>query len=51
MSSFQGIRVPLVPPLQNGAIDFVGLRRRVGPLLEKGVDGWSWAWPATIWPS
>lgn len=29
MSSFQGIRVPLVTPFQNGAIDFVGLRRLV----------------------
>jgi 4-hydroxy-tetrahydrodipicolinate synthase len=39
MSSFQGIWVPLVTPFQNGAIDFVGLRRLVGHLLEKGVDG------------
>jgi dihydrodipicolinate synthase/N-acetylneuraminate lyase len=35
MSSFQGIWVPLVTPFQNGAIDFVGLRRLVGHLLEK----------------
>lgn len=39
MSSFQGIWVPLVTPFQNGAIDFVGLRRLVGHLLEKSVDG------------
>ncbi|KPH01524.1 dihydrodipicolinate synthase [Pseudomonas sp. RIT-PI-q] len=39
MSSFQGIWVPLVTPFNNGAIDFVGLRRLVAHLLEKGVDG------------
>jgi 4-hydroxy-tetrahydrodipicolinate synthase len=39
MSSFQGIWVPLVTPFHNGAIDFGGLRRLVGHLLEKGVDG------------
>ncbi|VVO12543.1 4-hydroxy-tetrahydrodipicolinate synthase [Pseudomonas fluorescens] len=39
MSSFQGIWVPLVTPFHNGAIDFVGLRRLVNHLLEKGVDG------------
>lgn len=39
MSSFQGIWVPLVTPFQNGAIDFIGLRRLVSHLLEKGVDG------------
>jgi 4-hydroxy-tetrahydrodipicolinate synthase len=39
MSSFQGIWVPLVTPFHNGAIDFVGLRRLVAHLLEKGVDG------------
>jgi 4-hydroxy-tetrahydrodipicolinate synthase len=39
MSSFQGIWVPLVTPFHNGAIDFVGLRRLVSHLLEKGVDG------------
>ena len=39
MSSFQGIWVPLVTPFHNGAIDFVALRRLVGHLLEKGVDG------------
>ncbi len=39
MSSFQGIWVPLVTPFQHGAIDFVGLRRLVSHLLEKGVDG------------
>ncbi|WP_223553084.1 4-hydroxy-tetrahydrodipicolinate synthase [Pseudomonas sp. BF-R-01] len=39
MSSFQGIWVPLVTPFQHGAIDFVGLRRLVSHLLDKGVDG------------
>jgi 4-hydroxy-tetrahydrodipicolinate synthase len=39
MSSFQGIWVPMVTPFHNGAIDFVGLRRLVSHLLEKGVDG------------
>ncbi|WP_447792338.1 MULTISPECIES: 4-hydroxy-tetrahydrodipicolinate synthase [Pseudomonas] len=39
MSSFQGIWVPIVTPFHNGAIDFDGLRRLVGHLLEKGVDG------------
>ncbi|MBV6824542.1 4-hydroxy-tetrahydrodipicolinate synthase [Pseudomonas sp. PD9R] len=39
MSSFQGIWVPLITPFHNGAIDFVGLRRLVSHLLEKGVDG------------
>ena len=39
MSSFQGIWVPLVTPFQHGAIDFVGLRRLVNHLLDKGVDG------------
>jgi len=39
MSAFQGIWVPIVTPFHNGAIDFVGLRRLVGHLLEKGVDG------------
>ncbi|WLG48738.1 4-hydroxy-tetrahydrodipicolinate synthase [Pseudomonas sp. FP1742] len=39
MSSFQGIWVPIVTPFHNGAIDFVGLRRLVSHLLEKGVDG------------
>jgi 4-hydroxy-tetrahydrodipicolinate synthase len=39
MSSFQGIWVPLVTPFHNGAIDFVGLRRLVAHLLDKGVDG------------
>ncbi|MGF6092495.1 4-hydroxy-tetrahydrodipicolinate synthase [Pseudomonas sp. 18173] len=39
MSAFQGIWVPLVTPFHNGAIDFVGLRRLVSHLLEKGVDG------------
>ena len=39
MSAFQGIWVPLVTPFHNGAIDFVGLRRLVGHLLEKAVDG------------
>lgn len=39
MSSFQGIWVPLVTPFHNSAIDFVGLRRLVGHLLEGGIDG------------
>ncbi|MCP1446272.1 4-hydroxy-tetrahydrodipicolinate synthase [Pseudomonas sp. GGS8] len=39
MSSFQGIWVPIVTPFHNGAIDFIGLRRLVSHLLEKGVDG------------
>jgi 4-hydroxy-tetrahydrodipicolinate synthase len=39
MSAFQGIWAPLVTPFHNGAIDFVGLRRLVSHLLEKGVDG------------
>lgn len=39
MSSFQGIWVPVVTPFHHGAIDFVGLRRLVGHLLEKGVAG------------
>lgn len=39
MSAFQGIWVPLVTPFHNGAVDFVGLRRLVSHLLEKGVDG------------
>ncbi|MNI05810.1 4-hydroxy-tetrahydrodipicolinate synthase [Pseudomonas sp. ACN5] len=39
MSAFQGIWVPLVTPFHNGAIDFVGLRRLVSHLLEKGIDG------------
>lgn len=39
MSLFQGIWVPLVTPFQDGAIDFVSLRRLVNHLLEKGVDG------------
>ncbi|MGY2286467.1 4-hydroxy-tetrahydrodipicolinate synthase [Pseudomonas gingeri] len=39
MSSFQGIWVPIVTPFINQAIDFVGLRRLVGHLLESGVDG------------
>lgn len=39
MSSFQGIWVPIVTPFQNHAIDFVGLRRLVSHLLEKGVAG------------
>jgi 4-hydroxy-tetrahydrodipicolinate synthase len=39
MSSFQGIWVPLVTPFDNDAIDFVGLRRLVSHLLDKGVDG------------
>lgn len=39
MSSFQGIWVPLVTPFHNSAIDFVGLQRLVGHLLEGGIDG------------
>lgn len=39
MSAFQGIWAPLVTPFHNGAIDFVGLRRLVSHLLEKGIDG------------
>ncbi|SDU92239.1 4-hydroxy-tetrahydrodipicolinate synthase [Pseudomonas mucidolens] len=39
MSAFQGIWVPVVTPFHHGAIDFVGLRRLVGHLLEKGVHG------------
>ncbi|MBN3864274.1 4-hydroxy-tetrahydrodipicolinate synthase [Pseudomonas frederiksbergensis] len=39
MSSFQGIWVPIVTPFHNNAIDFIGLRRLVSHLLEKGVDG------------
>ena len=34
MSSFQGIWVPVVTPFHDGAIDFIGLRRLVGHLLE-----------------
>lgn len=39
MSSFQGIWVPVVTPFHDGAIDFIGLRRLVGHLLEKHVAG------------
>ncbi|WP_455884678.1 4-hydroxy-tetrahydrodipicolinate synthase [Pseudomonas spelaei] len=39
MSSFQGIWVPVVTPFQDGAIDFIGLRRLVGHLLDKHVAG------------
>ena len=39
MSSFQGIWVPVVTPFQDGAIDFGGLQRLVGHLLEKHVAG------------
>ncbi|MFV9650983.1 MULTISPECIES: 4-hydroxy-tetrahydrodipicolinate synthase [Pseudomonas] len=39
MSSFQGIWVPVVTPFQDGAIDFVGLRRLVSHLLDKHVAG------------
>ncbi|MCF5142918.1 4-hydroxy-tetrahydrodipicolinate synthase [Pseudomonas sp. PA-6-1D] len=39
MSSFQGIWVPIVTPFQDGAIDFIGLHRLVGHLLEKHVAG------------
>ncbi|MBC3239754.1 4-hydroxy-tetrahydrodipicolinate synthase [Pseudomonas lurida] len=39
MSSFQGIWVPVVTPFQDGAIDFSGLRRLVGHLLDKHVAG------------
>ena len=39
MSVFQGIWVPVVTPFQDGAIDFIGLRRLVSHLLEKHVAG------------
>lgn len=39
MSSFQGIWVPIVTPFQDGAIDFIGVHRLVGHLLEKHVAG------------
>ena len=39
MSSFQGIWVPVVTPFQDGAIDFIGLRRLVSHLLAKHVAG------------
>jgi 4-hydroxy-tetrahydrodipicolinate synthase len=39
MSSFQGIWVPIVTPLQDDAIDFSALRRLVGHFLENGVAG------------
>lgn len=39
MSAFQGIWVPVVTPFQDGAIDYIGLRRLVGHLLEKHVAG------------
>ena len=39
MSAFQGIWVPVVTPFQDGAIDFGGLQRLVGHLLEKHVAG------------
>lgn len=39
MSAFQGIWVPVVTPFQDGAIDFIGLRRLVSHLLEKHVAG------------
>ncbi|VVP97619.1 4-hydroxy-tetrahydrodipicolinate synthase [Pseudomonas fluorescens] len=39
MSSFQGIWVPVVTPFQDSAIDFSGLRRLVGHLLDKHVAG------------
>ncbi|ROM34148.1 4-hydroxy-tetrahydrodipicolinate synthase [Pseudomonas poae] len=39
MSAFQGIWVPVVTPFQDGAIDFIGLRRLLGHLLEKHVAG------------
>ena len=39
MSAFQRIWVPVVTPFQDGAIDFIGLRRLVSHLLEKHVAG------------
>ncbi|WP_248730487.1 4-hydroxy-tetrahydrodipicolinate synthase [Pseudomonas sp. MWU13-2517] len=39
MSAFQGIWVPVVTPFQDGAIDFIGLHRLLGHLLEKHVAG------------
>ncbi|WP_017737690.1 4-hydroxy-tetrahydrodipicolinate synthase [Pseudomonas sp. CBZ-4] len=39
MSAFQGIWVPVVTPFQDGAIDFGGLQRLVGHLLERHVAG------------
>jgi 4-hydroxy-tetrahydrodipicolinate synthase len=39
MSAFQGIWVPVVTPFQDGAIDFIGLRRLVSHLLAKHVAG------------
>ncbi|WLH87929.1 4-hydroxy-tetrahydrodipicolinate synthase [Pseudomonas sp. FP453] len=39
MSVFQGIWVPVVTPFQDGAIDFGGLQRLVGHLLERHVAG------------
>lgn len=39
MSNFQGIWVALVTPFRNGEIDFAGLDRLVGKLLEDGVAG------------
>ncbi|TFF14201.1 4-hydroxy-tetrahydrodipicolinate synthase [Pseudomonas sp. BCA14] len=39
MSAFQGIWVPVVTPFQDGAIDFIGLHRLLGNLLEKHVAG------------
>lgn len=39
MSSFQGIWVPIVTPFNQGAIDFVALRRLTLHLLRSGVAG------------
>lgn len=39
MSSFQGIWVPIVTPFNQGAIDFVALRRLTRHLLSSGVAG------------
>lgn len=39
MSNFQGIWVALVTPFRNGEIDFAGLDRLLGKLLEDGVAG------------
>ncbi len=39
MSAFQGIWVPVVTPFQDGAIDYVGLRRLIEHLLANHVAG------------
>jgi len=49
MSAFQGIWVPVVTPFQDGAIDFIGLRRLVEHLLESTWPG-SWSAPPRAKP-